>query len=144
MEHHDHWKERGLGVLIAKDAGVSPQSVSEWKKLLTAASEPQLMRLAAVYGVSAEELSGLQPERQSSDLIFEGYDEFKEKAVQLMGAVTSEVLPEGAYDEFVAIAEKAQDLLLEGRSEDEAYGILFRFVVDLKKAREKGNDHQPA
>lgn len=129
MEHHQHFKERGLGVLIAKDAGVTPQSVSDWKNLTTAPEEPQLIRLAAVYGVSAEDLAGGKPGAPSAS----DPDEMFRLAAELTGAVTREVLPEGNVEQFLTIMEKAHDLLLEGKDEDAAYGVLFRLARDLKQ-----------
>lgn len=131
MAHHGRHEERGMGRVIAHDAGVTPQSVSDWKNLHTAPEEPQLLRLASVYGVSVEELAG-GPEGSS----YIQSDEFSQMSIELTGAVTKEILPEASVEQFLAVMERAHQLLLEGRSEDEAYGLLFKFAAELKRQSE--------
>ncbi len=132
MAHHDRHEERGMGKIIAEDAGVTPQSVSEWKNLKTTPEEPQLVRLASVYGVSVEELAG-GPEGDS----YVKNDEFSRTSIELTGAVTKEILPEASVEQFLAIMEKAHELLLEGRTEDEAYGLLFKYAAEIRRRGEK-------
>lgn len=131
MSHHERHEERGMGRVIAEDAGVTPQSVSDWKHLRTTPEEPQLVRLASVYGVSIEELAG-GPEGAS----YVKNDEFSRTSIELTGAVTKEILPEASVDQFLAIMERAHELLLEGRGEDEAYGLLFKFAAELRRSSE--------
>ncbi len=61
-------------------------------------------------------------------------DEFSRTSIELTGAVTREILPEASVEQFLAIMEKAHELLLEGRSEDEAYGLLFKYAASLKRS----------
>ncbi|MBS9405681.1 helix-turn-helix transcriptional regulator [Halomonas sp. TRM85114] len=56
--HHGQVADRGLVTLIARDAGVSKAAVSDWKKLGNYPEASTLRRLADLYRVSAEELSG--------------------------------------------------------------------------------------
>ncbi|MBW5802017.1 helix-turn-helix domain-containing protein [Halomonas elongata] len=129
MDYHDHHQERGLGVLIAEDAGVKPQSVSEWKSLITAPSDKVLMRLASKYGVSATELAG------EESPVHEGLatDEALRLAGELTSTVTKAALPEGSVEQFSAVMDKAHELILQGKGEDEAYGILFRYALAIRE-----------
>ncbi|MDT8895453.1 hypothetical protein RSO41_12380 [Halomonas sp. I1] len=128
MDYHNHHQERGLGVLIADDAGVKPQSVSEWKSLVTAPSDKVLMRLASKYGVSATKLAGEEPPAHG-DL---ATDEALRLAGELTSTVTKAALPEGSVEQFSAVMEKAHELVMQGKGEDEAYGILFRFALGIR------------
>lgn len=136
MTYHELPTERGLGVRIAADAGVKPQSVSEWKNLTTAPDEPQLIKLASVYGVSVSELSGDQGVNESS-VEYRPNDEFGRIAMELAGSVTKELLPEGTYDQYMAITQKAMDLIDEGKDEDAAFRALFQFVVKMKESQKQ-------
>lgn len=128
MEYHNHHRERGLGVLIAEDAGVKPQSVSEWKNLSTAPSDEVLLKLAGKYGVSAEVLAG----ETSSISETLPASEALAKAAELTSTVAREALPEGTVEQFTSVMEKAHELIISGTGEDEAYGILFRHALAIR------------
>ncbi|MDR5858187.1 helix-turn-helix domain-containing protein [Halomonas eurihalina] len=129
MDYHDHHQERGLGVLIADDAGVKAQSVSDWKSLKTAPSDKILIRLASKYGVSAAELAGEDAPTQAGLAT----DEALRLAGELTSTVTKAALPEGSVEQFSSVMEKAHELVLQGKGEDEAYGILFRYALSIRE-----------
>lgn len=134
MDYHNHHKERGLGVLIATDAGVTPQSVSDWKRLETYPGDDTIMRLAELYGVPATELMGEAPHAQDMMPTTEAL----RLARELTSMVTLEVLPNGSAAQILDLMHKAHDLIQEGRSENEAYGILFRYALDKRQADQVG------
>lgn len=134
MDYHNHHKERGLGVLIAADAGITPQSVSDWKRLATYPEDETIMRLAELYGVPATQLMGETPHAEgmmaTSDAL--------RLARELTSMVTLEVLPDGTAAQILDLMQRAHDLIQEGRGEDEAYGILFRYALEKRNAGQEG------
>lgn len=133
MEYHDHHEDRGLGVLIAKDAGVKPQSVSDWKRLATSADEKQIMKLAEKYGVSAEELAGFIPPAEAISQKYKRHDDFSSAVLRLAGEVSALILPEGEYSQYQALHEKAHALLLDEQDEDTAFRALCLYAQELKR-----------
>lgn len=126
--YYNRTGERGLGVLIASDAGVKPQSVSEWKNLATAPSDAALQQLADTYGVPVETLSGQA--LQDSDRL--PASEVLAMAAELTGTVVREALSGGSVEQFLSVMAKAHELILSGVGEDEAYGKLFRHALAIR------------
>lgn len=61
-----HFPGKGSGIRFADEAGVSPQTVSNWLGGRRVPTFMQLYRLAKVFGVSPLELCGLRGERAYS------------------------------------------------------------------------------
>lgn len=140
MEHHVHHAEHGTQTKIAVDAGVTKSSVSEWKRGTSYPEDKTLMRLAERYGVSTSALTG---EANEAKITVQTTQALR-LARELTSMITLEVYPKGSAEQILEIMSKAHDLVAEGRSEDEAYGILFRYALSMRKAaHNKPSDNQP-
>ncbi|MCE8042469.1 helix-turn-helix transcriptional regulator [Halomonas daqingensis] len=58
QKHHKHYDEHGIVSLVARDAGVTPQSAHGWKDAKTKPTMKALSKLSARYGVSLKYLEG--------------------------------------------------------------------------------------
>lgn len=138
--HHNHPADHGMVTVIARDAQVSKASVSEWKNLISYPEDATLRRLADLYQVSAESISGYkQPDYEG----FGAPDELLRRASDLTADVCATLLPEGSVHQFVAVMNRAHELLLDGHSDDEALGKLFREFMPCgaeRKAHQNGTN----
>jgi transcriptional regulator with XRE-family HTH domain len=127
--YHRHDADRGMVTKIAADAGVSKASVSEWKNKGNYPEEATLRRLASLYNVSAESLSGYN----DRDVMAEHYgppDEMLERSVTITRQVLKTLLPDATLDQFVAVTRRANELIVEGRSDAEVRGYLFNELTE--------------
>lgn len=118
-----------MSTQIAKDAGVSKASVSEWKTGRSHPSDATLRRLATLYGVSASELVGYAPVPGE----YGKPDEILNRAADITELVISELLPDGTSEEFLTVMRRAHELLAQGRSDAEVRGVLLYEVSQRKK-----------
>ncbi len=122
--HHGQAADRGMVTQIAKDAGVSKAAVSDWKNGGNYPEPQTLRRLADLYRVSAEELSGYvepspHPERYGPA------DEVTTTAIDIAERLLDRLEPDAGLPKFAATARRAAELLMEGQSEAEVRGTLF-------------------
>jgi transcriptional regulator with XRE-family HTH domain len=122
--HHQTATDRGMVTQIARDAGVSKAAVSDWKNLGNYPEPATLRRLADLYGVSAEELSGyVEP-----SLMAARYDPASPdlaRAIDLTERVIDRLKPDATLSEFADYARYANKLILQGMSDEEVQGHLF-------------------
>lgn len=133
--HHQQDVDRGMVTRIAEDAGVSKASVSEWKRGRNYPEDATLRRLADLYGVSAEALSGYPPVLTDRELEsrYGPPDEMLRRAADITELVVTELLPSGTTEQFVDVMRRAHELLAEGASDSEARGQLFLEVSQMKR-----------
>jgi len=129
MKHHQTDKEHGMLTSIAKDAGISKASVSEWKTGKSYPEDFTLRKLASLYGVSADSISGYS----DSDESYGPPDEILKRAADMTSAIVEELLPNGSTDQFLTVMRRAHELILENKSDAEAHGILFDEVRKMKR-----------
>lgn len=128
--HHRQEEDRGMSTLIAKDAGVTKASVSEWKNLRSSPSDDTIRRLASLYGVSASELAGYA----GVPGVYGAYDNLLDRAADITELIVRELLSEGSTDDFVMVMRRAHELLAQGRSDAEVRGQLLVEVSQRKRA----------
>lgn len=127
--HHHLDKEFGIITVIARDAGVTKGSVSNWKTGRTFPSGEVIRRLADLYGVSAEYLTGEQvPEGE-----YGPPDALLRRAADITELVVTELLRDGSSEQFLAVMRRAQELILQGRSDAEVQGQLLYEISRQKK-----------
>lgn len=131
MRYHNRDVERGMGKLIAYDADVTRQSVSDWKRGKNYPAEKTLRRLAGKYGVSVEYIAGFS--RTTDD--YPPVDEQILKAYDLLEEVLAQVLPDASPSETIHASKKAVQLFLDGNEESKAFHELFQEVVRMKNER---------
>lgn len=129
MKHHNASKEHGMLTAIAKDAGVSKASVSEWKARKSYPEDFTLRKLADLYRVSADSISGYT---DSSD-DHGPPDELLKRAADMTEAIVEELIPNGSTNQFLTVMRRAHELILSDKSDVEAHGILFDEVRKMKK-----------
>lgn len=122
--HHQQDADRGMVTQIARDAGVSKAAVSDWKNGGNYPEEATLRRLADLYRVSAEELSGYIEPSSRPDL-FGPPDPDMTRAVDLAEQVMGRMHPNASLAEFADLARYANRLILHGMSDAEVKGYLF-------------------
>lgn len=134
--YHQQDADRGMVTRISEDAGVSKASVSEWKNSRNYPEDATLRRLADLYGVSAEMLSGYPPMLTEQDLAdrYGPPDEMLRRAADITEMVVVELLPDGTTDQFVEVMRRAHELLAEGASDSEVRGQLFLEVSQRKRS----------
>lgn len=122
--HHQQDADRGMVTQIAKDAGVSKAAVSDWKNGGNYPESETLRRLADLYRVSAEELSGYVEPSHRPDL-FGPPDPDMTRAVDLTEQVMNRMQPDASLAEFAELARYANKLILQGMGDAEVKGYLF-------------------
>jgi len=131
--HHGVDKDFGMTTVIAKDAGVTKGSVSNWKTGRTFPSGEAIRRLADLYGVSAQHLAGEDVPSGK----FGPPDDLLRRAGDITELVVTELLPNGTTDQFLGVMRRAHELLLQGRPDSDVRGQLFLEVSRQKqKSRE--------
>jgi len=128
--HHQHDADRGMVTLIARDAGVSRASVSEWKNKRNYPADESLRRLADLYGVSAEALSGYTPGMDVFGTHYGPPDELLRTATDITEQVIKTLMPDASLDQFISVARRANELMVQGISNNEVRGILFDEVIE--------------
>lgn len=129
--YHRQDGDRGMSTLIAKDAGVTKASVSEWKNGHSHPSDATVRRLAGLYGVSASELVGYPPVPGA----YGKPDEILNRAADITELIVSELLPNGSSEEFLVVMRRANELLIQGKGDAEVRGQLLLEVSRRKKAQ---------
>ena len=129
MKHHNTDREHGMLTAIARDAGVSKASVSEWKTGKSYPEDATLRKLAGLYRVSAESLSGYS----SNDEEYGPPDELLARAADITQSIIEELLPNGSSAQFISVMRRAHEIILEGKEDAEARGILFEEVRQMKR-----------
>lgn len=129
MKHHRTDKEHGMLTAISKDAGVSKASVSEWKTGKSYPEDFTLRKLASLYGVSADSISGYSDSEES----YGPPDELLKRAADMTEAIIEELIPEGTTEQFLTVMRRAHELILSDKSDAEAHGILFEEVRKMKR-----------
>lgn len=129
MRHHHLDKDFGIITLIARDAGVTKGSVSNWKTGRTFPSGDAIRKLADLYGVSAEYLTGEQVPQGE----YGPPDTLLRRAADITELVVTELLRDGSSEQFLAVLRRAQELILQGRSDAEVQGQLLYEVSQQKK-----------
>lgn len=117
--------------VIAGDSGLSYQLVSKWKKGLSMPSPETLEALADKYSVSVAWLSGQDVEQKAGDFV--RFNEMSRRAFAISREMAEEILPSGTQQQFFKLAERAMDLVMEGRDDTEVRGILFEEARRMKR-----------
>lgn len=117
--------------VIAGDSDLSYQLVSKWKKGLSMPSPETLEVLADKYSVSIAWLSGQDVEQKAGD--FERFNEISKRAFAISREMASELLPNGTQQQYFELAEKAMNLVAEGRDNAAVRGILFEDALRMKR-----------
>ncbi|CAN0155206.1 unnamed protein product [Ectocarpus sp. 12 AP-2014] len=129
MKYHKTTKEHGMLTAIAKDADVSKASVSEWKMGKSYPEDFTLRKLANLYGVSADSISGYSDSKESLG----PPDELLKRAADMTEAIVEELLPNGTTEQFLTIMRRAHELILLETADNEAHGILFEEARRMKR-----------
>ncbi|WP_163557542.1 helix-turn-helix transcriptional regulator [Halomonas sp. NO4] len=137
--YHNHPDSHGMVTIIANDAGVSKATVSEWKNLISYPEDATLRRLATLYGVTAESVSGYTSFAPTGYEKLGPPDELLHRAADLTEMVCSVLLPDGSVDDFVSVMNRAHELLLDGMSDAEARGQLFYEIGVKRKDGQEDN-----
>lgn len=129
MDYHNATAERGMITRIAQDAGVSKASVSEWKHATSYPEDATLRRLASLYRVSSEYLSGYKDSTED----YGPPDIMLTRAADITESIIEELLPQGSVEQFVRVMRRAHELVLEGKQDAEVRGTLFEEVRAMKR-----------
>lgn len=129
MRHHNRDKPYGMQKVISGDSGRGEAAVSKWAKGLSRPEPRVIRRLADLYGVSAGWLGG-DAEFREGDYASDG---ILSKASDITEMVVLELLPDGSGEQFIEVMRRAQELLMEGKTEDQAFTQLFREVTQKKR-----------
>lgn len=122
--HHGLAADRGMVTQIAKDAGVSKAAVSDWKNAGNYPEASTLRRLADLYRVSAEELSGyIEPEPDRPP--YGPPNEIMRRSMDITEQMLGRLHPEANLKEILDVARRANELFLQGLSEQEVKGTLY-------------------
>lgn len=122
--YHNQDVDRGIVTRIAEDAGVSKAAVSDWKNGGNYPEESTLRKLASLYSVSAEALSGY-PTTVNIDDYFGPPDELMRRSVDIAEQVVNRLLPDASRSQVIEVVRRANALILEGYSDAEVRGHLF-------------------
>jgi transcriptional regulator with XRE-family HTH domain len=122
--HHGAVADRGMVTQIAKDAGVSKAAVSDWKNQGNYPEASTLRRLADLYRVSAEELSGYAEEERGS-APYGPPDELLRISMDITEEMLGRLQPGASMREILGVARRAHDLFMQGLSEKEVKGTLY-------------------
>ncbi|MDX1488276.1 MAG: helix-turn-helix transcriptional regulator [Acidiferrobacterales bacterium] len=131
QRHHDHPAEYGMITLIARDAGVTKASVSEWKRGSSYPEDATLRRLADLYRVPVTAIAGY--DEPLNDL--GPPDKLMRSAADITEQVLSRLLPDAGLEEFMQVTTRANELILDGKSDQEVKGELFDLVPEIQKRR---------
>lgn len=134
LNHHGRSKTYGMQKVIAADAGLGEAAVSKWAKNLSRPEPHIIRRLADLYGVSAAWLGGDESSADYGE--FGPPDALLRQAADITEMVVIELMPDAGGKDFIAVMKRSHELLLEGKSEDEAFAQLFREVRQKKKDSE--------
>ena len=113
--------------LIARDAGVTKASVSEWKRGSSYPEDATLRRLADRYGVSVTAIAGYN--EPLDDL--GPPDELMRRASDITEQVLTRLMPNAELEQFIQVAGRANELILAGKSDNEVKGELFDLVSEM-------------
>lgn len=131
--HHRQDADRGMVTRIATDAGVSKAAVSDWKNGGNYPEPSTLRRLADLYGVSAEELSGYVESPPSGPRALPA-DDLLRRSIDITEQVLGALKPDATLAETMATARRANALLLQGCTDVEVRGYLFEELTNHKEA----------
>lgn len=126
---------KGIQTRIANDAGVTKSSVSEWKNRISYPEDATLRKLADLYEVPWEGISGFSPAQGDVGPPVE----LLGRAADITELVVVELLPDGTTAQFLKVMRRAHQLLLEGQSDAEVRGQLFYEVSQQKREAENDN-----
>lgn len=138
--HHEHYQKHGIVSLVARDAGVKPQSAQRWKDAKNRPSMGLLTRLAATYGVSASYLAGAVEDPQQTAPPDE--TQRRSKMVELVEDVLSNMMPDAPNSLVLELCDLALELLDDGQEEDLIIAALYK-RVKAAKAGEQANSASP-
>lgn len=127
--HHNYPRDRGMNKKIATDAGVSRTAVTDWKKLRNYPEEETLLRLADLYGVSAEVLSGYI----EGDVLGEDFgppDKMLHRSVELTRKIIKRLVPNPSLEDYVRVSTRVNELMVQGRSDEAIKGLLLDELSD--------------
>ncbi len=128
-DHHDHPATHGMVTKIATDAGVTKASVSEWKNGLSYPEDMTLRRLADLYRVPAERIAGYDSPYGDMG----PPNELMRRATDITEKVLKVMLPGANLQQIMTVAQRANELILEGMDDASVKGHLFDEVEKMKK-----------
>ncbi|MES3674633.1 hypothetical protein QC589_01625 [Halomonas elongata] len=124
LEHHQLTYDRGINKLIALDADVSAQYVSDWKSGRSPIPMATITRLAAKYQRSSAYLAGISDDpspRTPSE---------RADMVRLVEDVLRRLNPSASPFLTVELCDMALGMLQDGESENAILGALYKRVSD--------------
>lgn len=133
MAYHQRTAPRGMQKVIADDADVKQATVSKWARGLSKPEDDTLRRLAELYGRSTEWLFGFADDETTTALGQITYTpgdvrEIRLTAIQIVETVLKRLHPDADLASVLRYADRAMELLEQGRDRDSVYGILFQEV----------------
>lgn len=139
LKYHKRTKVYGMQKVIADDSGLGTAAVSKWAKYLSKPEDATIRKLADLYDVSASWLGGHDDPPDYGK--FGPPDEMLRRAADITELVVVELLPNGTTEQFVSAMRRANELLLEGKSDAEVRGQLF-FEISQQKRKEVAAEPQ--
>lgn len=141
QERHSHPQDHGIVSLVAKDAGVTPQSAQGWKEGRTRPQMKYIAKLAAEYGVSTGYLSGLEDDPAQTAPADEAM--IRAKMVELVEDVVAQLNPNADPRLVIEMCDLCLGMLKSGDAEETILGALYMKMraADTKAdAKARGRD----
>lgn len=130
QDHYNHPVEHGIVSIIARDAGVKPQSAQGWKEAKAMPTMKALTKLASKYGVSASYLGGYVDDPQQTAPPDEAHR--RSKMTELVEDVLSQMMPDAPRLFVLELCDLTLEMLDDGQDEDLILAALFRRVKAVK------------
>lgn len=124
QDHHDHHKDRGINKIIAIDAGVSDQYVSDWKNGRSPVPMATIAKLASAYSVSAGYIAGFTDDPTQTAPTSKAA--LRAEMVRLVEDVLRRLKPNADPFLVVELCDMALDMLQEGEKETSIIGALYK------------------
>lgn len=121
---HNHPQDHGIVSLVAKDAGVTPQSAQGWKEGRTRPQAKYIAKLAAEYGVSTAYLAGYENDPTQTAPADEA--EMRAKMVALVEDVVEQLNPKADPKLVIEMCDLCLAMLKDNDPEELILGALYK------------------
>lgn len=128
LEYHQLKNDRGINKLIALDADVSAQYVSDWKSGRSPIPMATITRLAAKYRRASAYLAGFSDDPDPRTLSEHSLQ--RADMVRLVEDVLKRLNPSASPFLTVELCDMALGMLQDGESENAILGALYKRVSD--------------
>lgn len=123
QETHNHPQDHGIVSVVAKDAGVTPQSAQGWKEGRTRPQMKYIAKLAAAYGVSTSYLAGYEEDPAQTAPADEA--QMRAKMVELVEDVVARLNPNAEPSLVIEMCDICLRMLKNGDPEELILGALY-------------------